>query len=78
MYTVQSTSREGVYFLVNGWNKHHTFWVKINELKPSMLFKRPQDARANLTKLLKIMPDYKSDKFEVIYFPYVKAGGEEK
>lgn len=66
MYTVQSTSHEGTYYLVNGWYKHHTFWVELDKIKPSMLFKRPQDARSSLTKLLKIMPDYKSDKFEVV------------
>lgn len=26
-YTIKSTSDEGVYFLVNGWEKHRTFWI---------------------------------------------------
>lgn len=25
-YTIKSTSDEGVYYLVNGWNKCKTFW----------------------------------------------------
>ena len=25
-YTIKSTSSEGVYYLVNGWNKCKTFW----------------------------------------------------
>ena len=25
-YTIKSTSDEGVYFLVNGWEKCKTFW----------------------------------------------------
>ena len=66
MYTVKSVSDEGVYYLVNRWNIHNRFWVTGDELKRAMLFRRKQDAKASLTKLLKVMDDYKNDKFEVI------------
>lgn len=66
MYTIRSTSPEGVYYLVNGWNKHKTFWVRLEDITPEMLFKRIGDAKASLTKLLKIMSDYKNDRFEVV------------
>jgi hypothetical protein len=26
-YTIKSTSEEGIYYLVNGWNKCKTFWI---------------------------------------------------
>lgn len=26
-YTIKSTSEEGVYYLVNGRQKHFTFWI---------------------------------------------------
>lgn len=65
-YTIQSTSKEGIYYLVNGWKKYKTFWVKPEDIKQSMLFNRPSDAKRSLTKLLKIMEDYKTDKFELI------------
>ena len=65
-YTIKSTSEEGVYFLVNGWEKHSAFWKKQNGISRDMLFKRPQDARGSLTKLLKIMPDYATDEFELV------------
>ena len=63
-YTIKSTSDEGIYFLVNHWEKHKTFWVEKTQLKPSMLFKTKGYAQRSLIKLLTIMEDYKSDKFE--------------
>lgn len=71
-YTIKSTSDEGVYFLVNGWEKHYTFWISEEDIKKnpdkaySMFFTAPRFAKASLTKLLKIMDDYKTDKFEVV------------
>ncbi|MBR4002610.1 MAG: hypothetical protein IKI95_00885 [Clostridia bacterium] len=65
-YTIESISNEGQYFLVNGWNKHKTFWVKKENLKQTMLFKTPGQAKVSLTKLLKIMEDYKKDKFKIV------------
>lgn len=66
MYTIKSTSDEGVYYLVNHWNKYKTFWIAKDKLKKSMLFSREQDARASLKKLLKVMPEYTSDTFEIV------------
>lgn len=73
-YTIKSTSEEGVYFLVNGWNKFKTFWLKETEFKrcpdyyKEWLFSSPSTAKATLTKLLKVMPEYETDVFEVVEF----------
>lgn len=67
-YTIKSTSQEGIYYLVNGWNKHKTFWVELKDLKNTMLFNTKGQAKASLTKLLKIMEDYKADDFEIVEF----------
>lgn len=65
-FTIKSTSDEGVYYLVNHWEKHRTFWVEPEKVKQSMLFKRISDAKCSLTKLLTIMDEYKNDKFELV------------
>lgn len=73
-YTIKSTSSEGVYYLVSGWNKAKTFWLNEKsvfediENAKRFFFNRPSQAKASLTKLLKIMPDYANDKFEVVEF----------
>lgn len=67
-YTIQSTSEEGIYFLVNGWSKHRAIWVTKDKIKPSMLFSMPQYAQASLTRLLKVMPEYSTDSFAVAEF----------
>lgn len=66
LYTIKSTSAEGVYYLVNGWEKHKTFWKRPEFFKKSMAFRRSQDAKRSLTKLLKVMEDYRTDEFELI------------
>lgn len=66
MFTIKSTSAEGVYYLVNGWEKNKAFWVHPEKVKSYMLFSAPKFAKASLTKLLKIMPGYATDKFELI------------
>lgn len=66
LYTIKSISNEGIYYLVNGWHKHKTFWIEPKKAKDNMLFKRPSDAKRSLTKLLQIMPDYKTDDFELV------------
>jgi hypothetical protein len=71
-YTIKSTSEEGIYYLVNGWYKCKTFWFteksvledKANAIR--FFFNKPEQAKASLTKLLKVMPDYATDKFELI------------
>lgn len=73
-YTIKSTSNEGVHYLVNGWNKHKTFWITekfvLSDIEKAkrMFFNKPQYAKASLTKLLKIMEDYKTDTFELVSF----------
>lgn len=66
MYTVKSTSDEGIHYLVNGWNKHNTFWIEPEKCKRDMLFKKSCDAKRSLTKLLKIMPEYRTDSFMLV------------
>ena len=65
-FTIKSISDEGVYYLVNGWNKYRAFWKTEDELKPEMLFQSASDAKRSLTKLLKVMPEYATDKFEIV------------
>jgi hypothetical protein len=73
-YTIKSTSREGTYYLVNGWNKCKTFWFNEKsvfedvENAKRFFFKKPSQAKASLTRLLKVMDDYKSDNFELVEF----------
>jgi hypothetical protein len=73
-YTIKSTSNEGVYYLVNGWHKCKTFWfdeksvMEDSENAKKYFFNKPSQAKASLTKLLKIMNDYSTDLFEVVEF----------
>lgn len=73
-YTIKSTSNEGVYYLVNGWRKTNTFWfneksvMENPEFAKLYFFSKPQYAKTSLTKLLKIMPDYETDNFEIVEF----------
>lgn len=66
MYTIKSVSDDGIYYLVNGWYKHNALWVSMEKLKKSMLFKTAGQAKASLTRLLKIMPEYTDDDFTVV------------
>lgn len=68
MYTIRSISDEGIYYLVNGWNKHKTFWVSKEDLRKNMLFNKAADAKRALTKLLKVMEEYRTDDFSIVYF----------
>lgn len=71
-YTIRSISEEGAYYLVNGWNKCKTFWfneksvLEDTENAKRFFFNTPAQARASLTKLLKVMPDYAGDEFAVV------------
>ncbi len=65
-FTIKSTSDEGTYFLVNHWEKHKAFWVKREKLRPGMLFKTSGYAQRSLNKLLTIMEEYRTDKFEIV------------
>lgn len=66
MYTVKSESAEGVYYLCNHWYKNNTFWIEESEIKESKIFKTIRSAKSSLTKLLKVMPDYKDDKLSLV------------
>lgn len=66
MYTVKCESWEGVYYLVPNWEKNKTFFVRDIPTDPRKLFKREQDAKRDVTMLLKVMDEYKSDKFTII------------
>lgn len=71
-YTIKSTSEEGIYYLVNGWNKCKKFWLpeksvlEDNQYAIRFLFNKPAQAKASLTKLLKVMPEYATNTFELI------------
>lgn len=73
-YTIKATSEEGIYYLVNGWNKCKTFWFNEASVKENIenakrfFFNKPSQAKTSLTKLLKTMPEYANDKFEVVKF----------
>ena len=73
-YTIKSISDEGIYYLVNGWNKHKAFWIDEKSVMENIekaqrfFFNKPSQAKASLTKLLKVMPEYSVDKFEAVEF----------
>lgn len=62
MIRVKSVSKEGVYYLVNGWNKYKSFWEK-NGNSSIVLFPNIGIAKRSLSILLKNMPDYADDEF---------------
>lgn len=68
MYTVKSISNEGVYYLWKGWgnscSKH--MWEKDIPTEEKYLYKTVKSARTSVTKLLKVMDEYKTDKIEII------------
>ena len=65
-YTIKSISDENEYYLVKNWEKHKAFWKEKDKMKKDMLYKTASAAKASLTKLLKIMEDYRNDKFELV------------
>ena len=75
-YTIRSTSEDGVFYLVNHWNKYRAFWKRAFGMTEDMLFKHQKDAKASLTKLLKVMPEYNTDTFEM--FTVVKWDGRDE
>ena len=67
-YTIESTSNEGIYYLINGWYKYFGFWIRKKDMSHNMhkiTFKTVGQAKASLTKLLKIMEDYRTDTFKI-------------
>ena len=67
-YTIESLSDDGWFFLCKGWGHRRMIWFTFDELKNEHLFDSPKDAKASLTKLLKVMPEYKEDEFRVMEF----------
>lgn len=73
-YTIKSVSNEGVFYLVKGWYKEKAIWFSEKRVmaNPSYyrekFFSTPASAKATLTKLLKVMPEYETDVFEVVEF----------
>ena len=66
-YLIKCVSEEGEYFLCNGWKRHKTYWCEKHEFR-KCLFNTAGQAKASLTKLLKVMDDYARDKFSVYSF----------
>lgn len=60
MFRVKSVSKEGTYYLVNGWNKYNNFWFKDGNDERTH-FKEVRTAKTSLTKLLKTMPEFEED-----------------
>ena len=67
MYTIMSISNEGRYFLVNGWKKHNSFWTR-RATPEKNGFKTEGLACRSMNHLLKIMPDYRTDKLTLVKF----------
>lgn len=66
MFTIKSVSEEGTYYLNKDWKKNKSFWKHGSEIKKEQMFKTASAAKCSLTKLLKVMDDYLSDKFTLI------------
>lgn len=73
MYTIKSVSNEGIWYLVNHWNEHRTYWNQKDNITPYNTFASPRTAKANLTKLLKVMEDYRTDDFTLVKFKWNEA-----
>lgn len=68
MFTVKTESTEGIYYLINHWNKYNTFFKEHLPALRDQYFKSEADAKRNITKLLNgvMGDDYKNDKFTII------------
>ncbi len=66
MFTIKSVSKDGTYYLVKNWRKKKAIWKFSSEMKHEDMYKRAQDAVSALTKLLKVMDEYKSDRFYIV------------
>lgn len=63
-YLLKSVSQEGTYYLVNHWQQEKAFWSR--QLFKCR-FRRPQDCKTSLAKLLKVMGlEYGDDDFTLI------------
>ena len=71
MILVESTSKDGIYYLANQSTLKHCsykyYWSANNE-DYHCQFKTLASAKCALTKLIKAMPDYKDDKIRFLDF----------
>lgn len=68
MFTIRSISEDGIYYLCK--RNYYRFWVTEREVAEDIIFRRAQDAKASLAKLLKVMPEYRFDTFELVEYTY--------
>lgn len=66
MFTIKSISDDGVYVLNKDWEKNKSFWKYPSEIRTDQMFKTASAAKGSLTKLLKVMDEYLSDKFFLV------------
>lgn len=66
MYTIRSISKDGVYYLCNHWGQRRELWIKFIPYDSYFLFKTKASAKASLSKLFKIFPEYMTDTFDLI------------
>ena len=69
-YTIKSVSSDGEWYLVNGWRKYKCYWQKRDNCVPHTTFKSVASAMRSLTRLLKVMPEYREDTFYVVKIAY--------
>ena len=62
MYAIKSVSEDGIFYLCKNWNHQRMIWRRWVELKKDV-YKTEKGALCALTKLLKIIDEYKSDIF---------------
>jgi len=69
MFIIKSISNEGEYYLAKGWGntkKNTKMWLYGSEVCEKYMFKSEQSAKSSLAKLLKVMDEYKTDKFYIV------------
>jgi len=68
MYTVKTESWEGIYYLINHWNKYKTFFKSGKPALKNQYFKTEADAKRSITKLLNgdMGDEYRNDKFTIV------------
>lgn len=67
MYTVRNESTEGVYYLINHWNKYKKWFVPHLPQMNDQYFRREQDAKTGITKVISVSDGmYDNDVFTII------------
>ena len=67
-YYIKTDSEEGIYYLINHWNKYKTFFKRNIPCLRDQFFKTEADAKRSITKLLNggMGDEYRNDKFTII------------